>query len=212
MKQEELIHIVCDRVIQKLNEVEKYAIPVGVSNRHVHLSKKDLSILFGEEYELTRKNDLKQPGQFAANETITIRGPKGEFQNVRILGPLRKESQIEISLTDSFRLGIKAPIRESGHLQGTPGLELVGPKGSVSVDKGTIVALRHIHMTPADARRMNVSNGEYVDVRIYGERSATMSNVIVRVSDDYRLEMHLDIDEANSVCIKNGDIAILKKQ
>ena len=212
MNQEEFITLVCKRVQEKLDQIENYKIPIGVSNRHVHLCKKDLETLFGEGYELTKKSDLKQPGQFASNELVTIRGSKGEFENVRILGPIRNKTQVEISLTDSFRLGVKAPIKESGKLEGTPGLEIIGPKGKISVDEGTIVALRHIHMTPKEARLMNVKDGDFVDVEIFGQRRAIMSKVLVRVSDSYRLEMHLDTDEANSVSIKNGDFAILKNK
>ncbi|EHL16791.1 phosphate propanoyltransferase [Peptoanaerobacter stomatis] len=212
MNQEEFITLVCKRVQEKLDQIENYKIPIGVSNRHVHLCKKDLETLFGEGYELTKKSDLKQPGQFASNELVTIRGSKGEFENVRILGPIRNKTQVEISLTDSFRLGVKAPIKESGKLEGTPGLEIIGPKGKINVDEGTIVALRHIHMTPKDARLMNVKDGDFVDVEIFGQRRAIMSKVLVRVSDSYRLEMHLDTDEANSVSIKNGDFAILKNK
>ena len=212
MNQEEFITLVCKRVQEKLDQIENYKIPIGVSNRHVHLCKKDLETLFGEGYELTKRSDLKQPGQFASNELVTIRGSKGEFENVRILGPIRNKTQVEISLTDSFRLGVKAPIKESGKLEGTPGLEIIGPKGKINVDEGTIVALRHIHMTPKDARLMNVKDGDFVDVEIFGQRRAIMSKVLVRVSDSYRLEMHLDTDEANSVSIKNGDFAILKNK
>ncbi|EHL19660.1 hypothetical protein HMPREF9628_01349 [Peptoanaerobacter stomatis] len=212
MNQEEFITLVCKRVQEKLDQIENYKIPIGVSNRHVHICKKDLETLFGEGYELTKKSDLKQPGQFASNELVTIRGSKGEFENVRILGPIRNKTQVEISLTDSFRLGVKAPIKESGKLEGTPGLEIIGPKGKISVDEGTIVALRHIHMTPKEARLMNVKDGDFVDVEIFGQRRAIMSKVLVRVSDSYRLEMHLDTDEANSVSIKNGDFAVLKNK
>ncbi len=212
MNQEEFITLVCKRVQEKLDQIENYKIPIGVSNRHVHLCKDDLETLFGEGYELTKKSDLKQPGQFASNELVTIRGSKGEFENVRILGPIRNKTQVEISLTDSFRLGVKAPIKESGKLEGTPGLEIIGPKGKISVDEGTIVALRHIHMTPKEARLMNVKDGDFVDVEIFGQRRAIMSKVLVRVSDSYRLEMHLDTDEANSVSIKNGDFAVLKNK
>lgn len=209
MNQEEFIYLVTKRVQEKLDEIEKNKIPIGVSNRHIHLCREDLDILFGMGYELTKKADLKQPGQYASNETVTIRGPKGEFEGVRILGPVRKKTQVEISLTDSFRLGVKAPIKESGQIEGTPGLEIIGPVGKVNVAQGTIIALRHIHMTTEDARRMGVYDGQFVDVQIYGQRKAILSNVLIRVSDAFRLEMHLDTDEANAVSIRNGDFAIL---
>ena len=212
MNQEEYITLICKKVREKLDEIENYKIPIGVSNRHVHVCKEDLETLFGKGYNLTKKADLKQPGQFASEETVTIRGPKGEFENVRILGPVRNNTQVEVSLTDSFRLGIKAPITESGKIENTPGLEIIGPKGSVKAKEGTIVALRHIHMRPQDAMKMGVHDGEFVDVQVYGQRKAIMSNVLIRVSDSYNLEMHLDTDEANSVCVKNNDFAILKKK
>ena len=201
MNKEEFISLVAKKVADRLNEIEKYKIPVGVSNRHIHLTRQDLDLLFGKGYE---------PGQFAANETVTIRGAKGEFEKVRILGPLRKKTQVEISMTDSFRLGVKAPIKESGKIEGTPGIEIIGPKGNIIIDQGTIVALRHIHMTNAQAKSMGVVDGQFVDVQVYGQRKATISKVLIRVSDSFVLEMHLDTDEANAVGIKNGDFAILK--
>lgn len=208
---EELIEKLTRQVIEKLNTYDKYKIPIGVSNRHIHLSEKDFKVLFGEDAELTVKAYLKQPGQFASNELVTIRGKKGQFENVRILGPLRKASQVEISLTDSFKLGVKGKIRESGKLDDTPGVEIIGPAGTVKLDSGTIVALRHIHMTPEEAKRFNVSDGEFTDVQIYGQRKATIGNVLIRVSSSYSLEMHLDTDEANAVGVKTGDYAVIKK-
>lgn len=184
-------------------------IPIGISNKHVHISKEDLEVLFGKGYELTKKVDLVQPGQFASNETITIRGPKGEIENVRILGPVRKESQVEVSLTDSFRLGIKAPIKESGDLEVTPGLELIGPNGTVKLEKGTIVALRHIHMSPKQAELFGVKDKEIVEVETSGERKSILGNVLVRVSEQFELEMHIDTDEANACALKNKDYVTL---
>lgn len=210
MNNEAIIKLVTERVIEKLREYNEFKIPIGVSNRHVHVTKEDLETLFGEGYELTKKGDLKQPGQFAANETITIRGPKGEFERVRILGPVRKQSQVEISKTDSFRLGIKPPVRESGDLSGTPGLELVGPKGVVKMPNGAIVALRHIHMTPAQAASMGVKDKDIVEVETFGERHGVMGDVLIRVSDKFSLEMHVDVDEANACALQNNDYVILK--
>ena len=195
----------------QLEQLTPPKIPIGISNKHVHISQEHLEILFGEGYELTKKVDLVQPGQFASNETITIRGPKGEFENVRILGPVRKESQVEISLTDSFRLGIKAPIKESGDLEVSPGLELIGPNGSVKLEKGTIVALRHIHMTPEQADSFGVKDKQIVQVETFGERKGILGNVLVRVSDQYDLEMHVDMDEANACALENKDYVILHK-
>lgn len=211
MQTEETIKLVTKLVMDKLGDLEKYKIPIGISNRHVHVSQADLEVLFGKGYVLTKKSDLKQPGQFAANETVTIRGQKGEFKKVRILGPIRERSQVEISLTDSFRLGVKAPIKESGHLENTPGVELIGPNGRVKIEQGTIVALRHIHMPPEYAEKIGVKDKEIVEVETLGEREGILGNVLVRISDKFSLEMHIDIDEANACALKNNDFVILRK-
>jgi putative phosphotransacetylase len=144
---------------------------------------------------------------------VAVKGPKGEFARVRVLGPLRKESQVEISKTDARTIGIKAPIRESGVLEGTPGVELIGPAGSVKLERGVIVALRHIHMTPEQARQWGLADKDVVDVKINGgERAGILGNVIVRVSDKFALEMHVDTDEANACCLDNNDtVSIIKK-
>lgn len=212
METEEVVKLITQIVVDKIKALENYRIPIGVSNRHVHVSQEDLETLFGAGYNLTKKGDLKQPGQYAANETVTIRGPKGEFENVRILGPTRNESQVEISMTDSFRLGIKPPIKESGQLDNTPGLEIIGPKGIVKIPYGTIIALRHIHMTPDYAEKMGVKDKEIVEVETLGERSGILGNVLIRVSDKYSLEMHVDVDEANACALKNNDFVILHKK
>lgn len=210
--EKQVIDMVTRIVRERLNELDSLKIPVGVSNRHVHVSKEDLEILYGKDYQLTNIKDLSQPGQYAAKETVTIKGPKGQFEKVRILGPVRKESQVEISLTDSFRLGVKAPIKESGQLEQTPGIELIGPAGSMTLPHGTIVALRHIHMTGRDAGRMGVKDKDIVEVETAGTRRGTLGNVLVRVSDSFSLELHVDIDEANACALKNGDFVFLKKK
>jgi putative phosphotransacetylase len=212
MQTEEVVRLVTKIVIDKLKDLEKNKVPIGVSNRHVHVSQEDLEKLFGKGYALTKKSDLKQPGQFAANETVTIRGPKGEFQKVRILGPVREKSQVEVSLTDSFRLGVKAPIKESGDLDNTPGLEIEGPCGSIKIDQGTIVALRHIHMTPEWAEKIGVHDKEIVEVETIGERKGILGDVLIRVSTKSSVEMHIDLDEANACCLKNNDFVILHKK
>ena len=212
MHSEDVVKLITKIVVDKIKALENYKIPIGVSNRHVHLSQKDLDILYGPGYSLTKKTDLKQPGQFAANETVTIRGPKGEFENVRILGPIRSESQVEVSMTDSFRLGVKPPIKESGQLENTPGLEIIGPKGSVKIPNGTIIALRHIHMTSEYAKKMGVKDKEIVEVETMGERHGILGNVLIRVSDKYSLEMHVDVDEANACALKNDDFVILHRK
>lgn len=212
MHSEDVVKLITKIVVDKIKALENYKIPIGVSNRHVHLSQKDLDILYGLGYSLTKKIDLKQPGQFAANETVTIRGPKGEFENVRILGPIRSESQVEVSMTDSFRLGVKPPIKESGQLENTPGLEIIGPKGSVKIQNGTIIALRHIHMTPEYAEKMGVKDKEIVEVETMGKRHGILGNVLIRVSDKSSLEMHVDVDEANACALKNDDFVILHRK
>lgn len=211
METEKFVKLITQIVVDKMKDIESYKIPIGVSNRHIHVSQKDLDKLFGEGYNLTKKGDLKQPGQFAANETVTIRGPKGEFENVRILGPIRDESQVEISMTDSFRLGVRPPIKESGQLENTPGLEIIGPKGSVQIPQGTIIALRHIHMTPEQAIKIGVKDKDVVEVETFGQRQGVLGNVLIRVSDKYSLEMHVDVDEANACSLKNNDFVILRK-
>lgn len=185
--------------------VKEACIPVGVSGRHVHLSREHLDALFGPGYELTKKKDLSQPGQYASEETVDIMTTKGAFTRVRILGPVRKETQIELALSDSVKLGITPPIRDSGNLAGSPGVVLVGPNGTITLDRGAIVALRHIHMTPADAERYGVKDKDFVCVECPGERAMTMGQVLVRVNDQYALEMHVDTDEGNAAGLKTGD-------
>lgn len=187
-----------------MNKAILGTVPVGISNRHIHLSNQDLETLFGEGYELTVRNDLSQTGQYAAEETVTIEGPKSAMQNIRILGPTRPETQLEISRTDSFALGVKPPVRDSGSLEGSPGIKLVGPKGEVTLDKGVIIAQRHIHMTEKDAEQFGVKDKDLVSVRVGGERGIVFQNVLVRVRNDFVLEMHIDTDEANAAILGNG--------
>ena len=212
MDKEELIEAITRKVIEQIRQYDTYRIPIGVSNRHVHVTQEVLEALYGKGYELTKFKDLGQPGQFAANEKVTIRGPKGEFAGVRILGPVRSKSQVEISKTDSFRLGVKGIVKESGQVEGTPGIELVGPKGSVKLDEGTIVALRHIHMTPLQAEKMGVSDKDIVSVETFGEREGILGDVLVRVSDQFALEMHIDVDEANACSLTNSSYVVMKPQ
>lgn len=178
---------------------EDCSIPVGISNRHIHLSKADVNTLFGEGYLLTRTKDLSQPGQYACKEALTICGPKGAIENVRILGPERQESQVEVLRTDCFKLGLKAPVKLSGELQGTPGITLAGPKGSILLSQGVIVAQRHIHMSLEDAQRFGVRDGELVTIQINGLRGGTYTNVAIRANNTSQLECHIDTDEANAM-------------
>ncbi|KAF2955377.1 phosphate propanoyltransferase [Marinitoga sp. 38H-ov] len=188
-------------------KIKEPGIVVGVSNRHVHLSKEDLEILFGKDYKLHPMKDLKQPGQYAAEEVVTLVGPKGSIERVRVLGPVRKETQIEISQSDAFKLGVKAPVRDSGDLDGTPGIKIIGPKGEVETKKGLILAKRHIHMLPEDAEIYGVKDKDLVYVIVEsGDRKLIFGDVLVRVSPKYSLEFHVDTDEANAALIKTGDI------
>lgn len=175
---------------------------VEVSARHIHLSREDMDILFGPGSELHPVKELSQPGQFAAEEKVTLVGPKGK-SSVRVLGPLRDETQVELSLTDARSLGVKAMVRESGDLEGTTGdLTLVGTAGEKAITSGVIAAKRHVHMTPADAERFGVENGEIVNVKIDTDgRSLVFGDTVIRVSEKYALAMHIDTDEANAAAI-----------
>lgn len=184
---------------------EKYMVPIGVSARHVHLSQSDLETLYGKGYELTKKKEL-MGGQYAAEELVTIVGLKlRAIENVRILGPVRKQTQVEISATDAIKLGIKAPIRESGDIKGSAPITIVGPKGAIYLDEGCIIAKRHIHMSPADAEAAGVINGQEVSVQVDNERGTIYNQVTIRVDESFTLEMHIDTDEANAAGIKTGN-------
>ena len=173
---------------------------VETSARHVHLTQEHIEALFGKGYQLTHKKDLSQPGQFACEERVKVVGPKKEIANVIILGPVRPATQVEVSYTDARTLGVDAPLRESGDLDGTPGIKLVGPCGEVEIASGVIVAKRHIHMTPDDAVAYGVENGQVVSVKVESGRTALLGDVVVRVSPKFALAMHIDTDESNAVC------------
>ncbi len=185
---------------------EEALVPVGVSNRHIHLSQEHLETLFGKGYELTKLKDLSQPGQYACKEQLTLIGPSLKaIEGVRVLGPVRKESQVEISRTDSFTLKVKPPVRESGKIEGSAPITIVGPKGIVTLKEGCILANRHIHMSLEDGKKFGVKDGEYVAVEAKGDgKRTTLYDVQVRVSDKFALEMHLDTDDANACGIGNG--------
>lgn len=187
-------------------------VPVGVSNRHIHLSQADLETLFGKGYELTPIKDLSQPGQFACKELLTIVGPSlRPIENVRVLGPVRSSSQVEISRTDSFVLKVKPPVRESGDIKGSAPITIIGPKGVVSLKEGCIIANRHIHMSEEEGAAFGLKDGDYVNVDVNGERRTTFYDVQVRVNKAFRLEMHIDTDDANAAGIGNGARVTIKK-
>ena len=187
-------------------EMEKL-IPVGVSARHIHLSQEHVEVLFGKGYQLTEFKPLSQPGQYAANETVEVVGAKGSFPKVRILGPARKATQLEVSRTDSFALGVKAPVRESGDISGSAGITIKGPAGEVTIEEGVIIAARHIHFHTSDAEKWSISDKQKLRVRVGGERGVVFENVVARVSPDFALDMHIDTDEANAAGVNNGDTA-----
>lgn len=190
---------------------ESMQVPVGVSGRHLHLSKDHLEILFGKGYELTPIKKLSQPGQFAAKEQVTICGAKGVLEKVRIIGPIRKETQVEILQSDAFKLGVPAKIRLSGDLEGTPGVTIIGPKGSVILDNGVIVAQRHIHMNPKQASDYGVKDGQIVSVMVSGVRGAILQNMLIRADEKGYLDCHIDMEEANALGLKNGSkVTIIK--
>ncbi len=182
-------------------------IPVGVSVRHVHLSREHCDALFGPGYELTMRRPVTQPGQFVTRETVDLVGPKHEIRHVAIINPLRARTQVEIAATDARVLGVDPPLRESGKLDGTPGLRLRGPRGEVEIDSGVILAHRHVHMHPDDAHRFGVADGDAIRVRVEGDREVIFGDVVVRVSDRFALDLHLDTDEANAAQLTNDSVA-----
>lgn len=182
-------------------------VPVGVSARHIHVTQEHLEILFGSGAQLHVMKDLSQPGQYAAEETVAVIGPKGKFDKVRILGPVRKATQLEISRTDAFSIGVKPPVRESGNIAGTPGIKLVGPAGELDIEEGVIVAARHIHFHTSDAEKWGITDKQLLSVKLNTERPLIFTDVIARVSDSFKLDMHIDTDEANAAGAKTGDTA-----
>lgn len=194
------------RELQELVEavMGRLFVPLEASGRHVHVTKEQARILFG--HALTEKRPLSQPGQFLANERVTVIGPKGEFGNVAVLGPERKEAQVEISLTDGKTLGITPPVRLSGKVENSPGAVLVGPAGRVALDRGVIAAQRHIHVAPEDGQRLGVKDGQVVKLRTITDRPLVFDDVVVRIHKDFATYVHLDYDEANACGFKTGDL------
>lgn len=203
------MNAIVDEVIQALKE--KVFIPVEASGRHIHLSKEHIETLFGKGYHLTPIKDLSQPGQYACKERVTITGSKGSMKNVIVLGPPRKDTQVEISLTDALILGVPSPIRQSGDIKDTPGIQVSHEERHVQLTTGLIVAKRHIHMTPEDGIKFNVTDGEVVKVKVFGTRPLIFDDVIVRINPSFRTAMHIDYDEANACGYNKDSWGILLK-
>jgi acetate kinase len=200
-----------DQISVAIKGSEKDApIPIEVSAHHVHLSQADVERLFGPGHKLTPESELSQPGQFACAEKVDLVGPKGKISGVRVLGPTRRETQVEIAMTEQFKVGVNPPIRESGDLVGTPGITLQGPHGTATIDRGVICAQRHIHMTPEDARRYRLRDRYVVRVRIEGDRGLVFGDVVVRVNPGYRMAMHIDTDEGNAASIQTGMVGYIE--
>ena len=180
-------------------------IPIEVSARHIHLCRKDLEKLFGRGYQLKKLRELTQPGQFAAKETVTLKKGRREIKNVRVVGPLRTKTQVELCLTDAIFLNIEAPLRKSGNLKGTPGISILGPKGDLKLKEGVICPWRHIHLSKKEAGKLNLREGDLVQVRVKGKRGVVFDKVIIRVASDFKISLHLDTDEGNACgIIKKG--------
>lgn len=202
---EQITRMVIDAINRNDQRDSGFMVPIGVSARHIHLTQEHVEALFGPGYQLTKKKDL-MGGQFASNETCTIVGLKlRAIENVRILGPVRKASQVEVSATDAIRLGMKVPVRESGNVKGSAPIAIVGPKGALYLKEGCIVAMRHIHMSPKDAMAAGVKDGDIVSVKADNDRGTIFNHVKIRVDESFTLEMHIDTDEANASQISQGD-------
>lgn len=204
--------MVTTMVLERVRSEEyELKIPVGVSARHVHLTREDLDILFGNGYELKRKKEL-MGGQFASEEVVTIAGSRlSTIEGVRILGPLRSKTQVEISKTDAVKLGLDPPVRESGNIEKSETITIVGPKGALHIKEGCIIAKRHIHMKPEDAIKFNVHDNERVSVKVPGDRGGVLENVQIRIDKSFSLEMHIDTDESNAFGIKCGNLVEILK-
>ena len=209
----QLVESIVRQVLAANTGAGELTAPIGISNRHLHLTQEHVETLFGKGYQLQKLKDLSQPGQYACKETVTIIGPSmRSIEGVRVLGPVRPQTQVEISRTDSFTLKVKPPVRESGKVNGSAAVTIVGPKGVVTIPEGCIIANRHIHMSLDDGARFGVKDCDYVTVELNGERKTTFYDVQIRVHKDFRLEMHIDTDDANSAGLRNGDmVTIIKK-
>ena len=212
MYDEKIIAEAVKKAMEQLSSENKNQIKIGVSARHIHLSREDLDILFGKGFELTKKKTL-MGREFASDQVVTLVGPSlRAIENVRVLGPVRKNTQVEISRTDTFVLKVSPPVRPSGEIKGSERLVVVGPKGTVYLNEGVIIANRHIHLTPEYAEKNGIKDNDYVDVEIEGIKPTRFYDVQVRVRDDFNVEMHIDTDDANSAALKNGaNVRIIRK-
>ena len=206
MEKAQLSRLITLTVVRELARKSEYYVPAAASGRHAHLCRADVEALFGAGYKLKELRPLSQPGQIACEEKVTIVGSKGKIEGVRILGPERPETQVEISMTDTFKLGIKPVVRMSGDIAGTPGCTLVGPAGEARLRQGVIVAARHLHISNEEAQLYGLRSGDIVSARKKGEREVTFGNIPVRSGDGHSLELHLDTDEANAAGISGGDL------
>lgn len=205
--QEEFIAQIVKEIIRKQQKNDFLSIPVGVSNRHVHVCREDLDILFGTGYELSPWRELSQKGYYAAKETVVVAGPQGALPGVRLLGPLRPATQIELLLSDAKTLGIKIPIRDSGTIARSEGVTIIGPQGIVVNNTGVMAAWRHIHMNTAEALALGLQEGDAVQVKTKGDRALILANVKIRLGENFITELHVDVDEAFAAQLKNGDKA-----
>ncbi|GAA0123563.1 MAG: phosphate propanoyltransferase [Clostridium argentinense] len=206
------VNYIIDEVIKRLQGGEEdNTILVEASGRHVHLSQNDVDTLFGKGYQLTNKRELSQPGQYLCEEKVTLIGPKGIIQNVSVLGPVRENTQVELSKSDAVSIGVKAPVRMSGDIKGTPSVIIATPKAALRIEEGVIAAKRHMHITPEDAAKFGVKDREEIKIRICGERGLIFENVAVRVSDKFNTAIHLDYDEANACGFTKGLRATIVK-
>lgn len=206
---EAVVKEVVDKISNDKDQGYLHAVPIGVSNRHVHLSSKDLDILFGHGYELRIKKHLKQHGQYACEETVDIRHDNNTITDVRVLGPVRERTQVEISATDGRRLKLSPPVRSSGDLAGSSSIKIVGPKGTIMLSEGCIIPTRHIHVPTNLANTLGLNHGEEIAVRLGSVKSGILYNVYCKVSDNYAFELHLDTDDANAFQVGSGDLAEL---
>lgn len=214
ISQEQLVQLVTQAVAEELKK--KHAgrkVPAGIAARHIHLCGEDIRRLFGPGYQLTPKKALTQPGQFACEECLDVIGPKGELKRVRVLGPERGSTQVELSQTDCRTIGVKAPVRSSGDLDGTPGVTLRGPKGEYAIPSGVIVADRHLHMSPLEAAAFGLSDGDRVSVRVDGPKPGILGNVLVRSGKGHALDFHIDTDDGNAFLLSQGQlVTVLDKE